>query len=228
MSNPFKDAPESSSYSKADEDAIVATLEAMGLKPGASIRTILFSIVQVVDAVSGGVWRTHTTCCTQVKISKVLENALQHLRPQDNDSAVQRQVIQEELAKIEAALARLAQAVVEGGTLATLLADMKKYEEQRTGLSAELAMLDRFAVTSFDPVQVEEELRSYLKDWSGLAQRHPAQARQILRKLLPNRVRVWREIRDGAKVYRFEGEAVMNSFFNGLVCLERFGVPNGI
>lgn len=54
MSNPFKDAPESSGYSKADEDAIVATLEAMGLKPGASIRTILFSIVQVVDAVSGG------------------------------------------------------------------------------------------------------------------------------------------------------------------------------
>lgn len=163
-----------------------------------------------------------------MKISEVLENALQHLRPQDNDSAVQRQVIQEELAKIEAALARLAQAVVEGGTLATLLADMKKYEEQRTRLSAELAMLDRLAVTSFDPVQVEEELRSYLKDWSGLAQRHPAQTRQILRKLFSNRLRVWRKISDGEKVYRFEGEAAVNRFVNGLACSERFGVPNGI
>ncbi|MBL8039505.1 MAG: hypothetical protein JNN16_18580 [Nitrospira sp.] len=30
------------------------------------------------------------------------------------------------------------------------------------------------------------------------------------------------------KVYRFEGEVVVNRFFNGLVCIERFGVPNGI
>ena len=33
---------------------------------------------------------------------------------------------------------------------------------------------------------------------------------------------------DGEKVYRFEGEATVNIFFNGLACLERFGVPNGI
>ncbi len=75
---------------------------------------------------------------------------------------------------------------------------------------------------------MEDQLRGYLKDWSGLAQRHPAQTRQILRKLLPNRIRVWREVRDGEKAYCFEGEAAVGKLFNGLVHIERSGVPNGI
>ncbi|HRI38202.1 MAG TPA: hypothetical protein PLO50_06580, partial [Nitrospira sp.] len=90
------------------------------------------------------------------------------------------------------------------------------------------AILDGLATTPFDPVRVEEELRGYLKDWSGLAQRHPAQTRQILRKLLPNRIRVWRELSNGEKVYRFEGDAAIGKLFNGVVHIERSGVPNGI
>ncbi|HMS82933.1 MAG TPA: hypothetical protein PKD12_04725 [Nitrospira sp.] len=34
--------------------------------------------------------------------------------------------------------------------------------------------------------------------------------------------------RDGEKRYSFEREAAVNGFFNGLACIERFGVPNGI
>jgi len=125
-------------------------------------------------------------------IVKALEKAIQQLRPRTNDyPTVRRQAIQKELAKVEAALARLAQAVVEGGTLATL---------------------DGLATAPFDAVRVEQELQGYLKDWSGLAQRHPAQTRQILRKLLSNRIRVWREVREGEKVYRFKGEAAVVSF----------------
>ncbi|MDR4468040.1 MAG: hypothetical protein MRJ68_07050 [Nitrospira sp.] len=61
-----------------------------------------------------------------------------------------------------------------------------------------------------------------------MAQRHPAQARQILRKLLPNRIRVWREVRGKEKVYRFEGEAAVGTLLTGVVHIERAGVPNGI
>ncbi len=46
--------------------------------------------------------------------------------------------------------------------------------------------------------------------------------------MLPNRIRVWRELRAGEKVYQFDGEAAVKRFFNGLACIERFGVPNGI
>lgn len=163
-----------------------------------------------------------------IVLTKALEKALHQLHPQHEKPSVRRAALKKELAKVEGALARLTHAVVEGGQLATLLDEMKKFEEQRTRLATELAVLDGLAVRPFDAGQVEEELRGYLKDWSGLAQRHPAQARQILRKLLPNRIRVWREVRGKEKVYRFEGEAAVGTLLTGVVHIERAGVPNGI
>lgn len=161
-------------------------------------------------------------------ISRAVEKALQQLRPQnDDDPAVRRQAMQKDLINVEAALARLAHAVAEGGTLSTLLSAIRTHEDQRTRLCTELAMLDSLTMTPFDPVAVEHELRSYLKDWPSLAQAHPAQARQILRKILPSRIRVWREVRGGEKVYHFQGEAAVGKLFNGLVNVERSGVPNG-
>jgi hypothetical protein len=46
-------------------------------------------------------------------------------------------------------------------------------------------------------------------------------------ELLGNRILVWREIRDGDKRYFIEGEAAVGKLFNGLVHIERSGVPNG-
>lgn len=161
-------------------------------------------------------------------IAKAVQKALQQLRPQHEDPAVRRQALQKEYLKVEGALDRLGRAVAEGGPLATLLGEIQRQEHQRTFLRAELAMLDSLIVTPLDPVRMERELRSYLKDWSGLAQRHPAQTRQILRKLLPNRIRVWREGRGRERRYFFEGEAAVGNFFNGLAHIERSGVPNGI
>lgn len=162
-------------------------------------------------------------------IAQAIHKALQQIRlREDEHPDVRRGVIQKDLEKIGGALDRLAQAVAEGGTLPTLLALIQKHEERRIMLEAELATLDGLIVTPFNPSRVEDELRSYLKDWSGLAQRHPAQTRQILRKLLPNRIRVWREGRGREKCYRFEGEAAVGNLFSGAFCIERTGVPNGI
>ena len=141
---------------------------------------------------------------------------------------MRRQALQKDLATVEAALDRLAHAVAEGGRLSTLLSEIRKHEDQRTRLCTELAMLDSLTMTQFDPAQVEQELRGYLTDWPSLTQRHPAQTRQILRKLLPSRIRVWREVRGGEKSYHFHGEAAVGRLFNGLVSIERIGVPNGI
>jgi len=52
-------------------------------------------------------------------ISKAVKKVLQQLRPQDDDPAVRRQVLQKDLAKVEAALDRLAHAVAEGGLSAS-------------------------------------------------------------------------------------------------------------
>jgi hypothetical protein len=133
-----------------------------------------------------------------------------------------------DITKIETSLDRLGQAVAEGGKLPTLLSEIRKQEQQHTCLCTELATLDSMTLTPFDPVQVERELKNYLADWIGLAQRHPAQTRQILRKLLPNRIKVWREVRGGEKSYHFQGEAAVGKLFNGLLNIEKSGVPNGI
>ena len=101
-------------------------------------------------------------------------------------------------------------------------------DQSCTRLHAELATLDGIPFAQFDAVRMEEELRSYLADWPSLAQRHPAQTRQLLRKLLPSRIRVWREVRGDEKHYHVQGEAAVGRFFRGLVGVKRFGVPNGI
>lgn len=44
--------------------------------------------------------------------------------------------------------------------------------------------------------------------------------------MLPNRTLVWHEVQGGEKVYRFEGEAAVGKLFNGVVHIERSGVPN--
>ena len=87
-------------------------------------------------------------------------------------------------------------------------------------------MLDGLAKNAFNPVRIEEELWSYLKNWPSLAQANPAQARQILRKLLPSRIRIWREVRGGERSYHFEGETAVGKLFNGIVNIEKSGVPN--
>ena len=131
-------------------------------------------------------------------------------------------------ATVEAALDRLAHAVAEGGRLSTLLSEIRKHEDQRTRLCTKLAMLDSLTMTQFDPAQVEHELHGYLANWPSLAQAHPAQTRQILRKLLPSHIRVWREMRGNEKRYHFQEKVAVGRPFNGLVSVERSGVPNGI
>ena len=106
-------------------------------------------------------------------------------------------------------------------------ADLRLIMPKKEQGGTELTMLDSLSMTPFDPARVEHELRGYLADWPSLAQAHPAQTRQILRKLLPSRIRVWRVLRGSQKSYHFEGEAALGKLFNGLINIERSGVPNG-
>ncbi len=48
-----------------------------------------------------------------------------------------------------------------------------------------------------------------------------------VRKLLPNRIRVWREGRGRERCYRFEGEVAVSKLFNGLASIESCGISNG-
>ena len=158
---------------------------------------------------------------------KAVEKALQQLTTHDDESDARREGLRKDLVHVEAELARLAMAIATGGSMTTLVSAVQDREERRTRLHAELASLDGAPFAQFDAITMEQELRSYLADWPALAQRHYTQTRQILRKLLPNRIRVWGNVVGEEKHYHFQGEAAMGRFVSGLVEVKRFGVPNG-
>ncbi len=158
-------------------------------------------------------------------VARALEKAIQHLQLDREDPDERRELLTKELRHIEAELARLTAAIAAGGSLSTLLAAVQERESRRVKVQAELAMLDGVPITAFDVEMAEQELRGYLKDWSSLTSRHPAQTRQILRKLLPSRIRL---SHDDDGTYRFSGEAAVGRMISGMLGNQRgklSGVP---
>lgn len=160
-------------------------------------------------------------------IVKAIQKAMRLLNEPGEQPDARREVLEKELEQLKRELTSLSTAIAKGGTLQTLLGAVQERETRQTEVQAELALLNGLTVAPFDPQQAEEDLRQYLKDWSGLAQRHPAQARQIVRKLLPEKQRI-RVSHEGNGRYRFTGAAVLGTVFKGYVVGKYFGVPNGI
>ena len=160
-------------------------------------------------------------------VAKAIERAVRLLHDPGEQPDARREALQKELQHLKAELARLTMAIAAGGTLQSLLTAVQEREARQAGVQAELALLDGVSVALFNAEQVEEEMRRYLMDWSQLGQRHPAQTRQILRKLLPEKQRI--TVRhEGHGRYRFSGVAVLGGVFKGFVVGKYFGVPNGI
>lgn len=161
-------------------------------------------------------------------ITKALEKALQQLQTDRENPADRKEALLKELRGLETELNRFTQAIAAGGTLPTIMSAVQERETRRVKVQAELALLDGTPIGQFDAGQVEHELRGYLKDWSSLTSRHPAQTRQILRKLLPSRIRL---SHDAQGVYRFEGTAAVGRMLSGMLGNQegkKVGVPNGI
>lgn len=160
-------------------------------------------------------------------VVRAIEKALHQLQRPVEDPDARREALRKDLAHVEAELAQLATAIATGGPLPTLLSAMQIREDRRTRLHAELATLEGLTAEPVNLTTMEHELRAYLGDWLSLAPQHPAQTRQILRKLLPNRIRVWRDVHGEEKRYHFEGEAAVGRFFSELVKVKGLVSPTG-
>jgi DNA invertase Pin-like site-specific DNA recombinase len=123
-------------------------------------------------------------------VAKAIEKAIDQLQSDREDPDQRREVLTKELHHLETELARFTQAIAAGGSLPTIMWAIQERETRRVKMQAELALLNGTPIGQVDAGQVEQELRGYLKDWSSLTSRHPAQTRQILRKLLPSRIRL--------------------------------------
>jgi hypothetical protein len=114
---------------------------------------------------------------------------------------------------------RYTDAVAQGGFLPSILAALHERERWRQELQAQLEHLDGLglAVRAFDSKAVRRERRELLTDWQGLLEGEPAQARQILRKLLEGRVLMQPRADSAGRFYEWTATATYGRILTGVV-----------
>jgi site-specific DNA recombinase len=139
--------------------------------------------------------------------------------------------LREELARIEAEVIRLVQAVTAGGEIPALVGAMQERERRRLHLRTELAAIERQAPVRQDDGDVERALavmREALTDWQGMLRQETGPARRAMQALLKGRLVFTPQERDGERFYTFDGEGSISPIIAGIAGLQRVGGPNGI
>lgn len=149
-------------------------------------------------------------------LQAVITRALD-LRARPGDLAERRERLHAELRRVETELARFAEAVGAGEPLRSLLDAMKARERRRAELQAQLEHLDGLGRSARNPADMMHELSQRLTDWHGVLERHPVQARQLLRKLLDGRLILTPRIDETGRWYEVTGRAVYGRLLSGIV-----------
>ena len=149
-------------------------------------------------------------------IEAALSRAVERLTTPDPKAGQERKALEAKRRKIEQELTHLTAAVATGGPINTLVSAIKTAEIKRGQIDDQLSGLDgRLQIASLDRERIERDLRKRLNDWRSLLRRHVPQARQILRKLLTDRV-VFSPQDDH---YTFESTWTLGKLVSGVVDL---------
>ena len=141
------------------------------------------------------------------------------------DAATSRQSLQRALDEVSDELDRLTAAVLAGGEATTLVQAMRDRERRRELLVRELRELERPREARADAHRLRQQLVDKMTEWRGVLRSHPAQARQMLRKLICDRIVFTADRATG--FYRFVIPGTLAKFFNGLVCPQGVASPAG-
>jgi len=158
-------------------------------------------------------------------IKRTIEKAMAELERGDDGSSPRADALGRELATIEAQLGRLTRAVMIGGDLERLVAQMRKLEARKTEIVAEQAsaarMTDRISLAGADVLRLVE---AAVKDYRGVLARQTSEARTILRELLVDRVIYTPTAR---RFCEFRAEVTLGRLLRGTLD-PNGGGPNGI
>jgi hypothetical protein len=145
--------------------------------------------------------------------------------PAEDDPAARRRSLEAALVQAENALARLTEAVSQGGAVATLVQASRDQERRQQTLRAELANLDRPRALPLSIGNLKEVLRAKAEEWQALLRKHAPIARQMVRKLVEGRI-VFTPDREGRR-YTFLATGTLANFFSGIVCPQGLASPTG-
>jgi site-specific DNA recombinase len=154
---------------------------------------------------------------TPEAVARVVTAALDIVRDRPDIHAQDRTAVQAELDRVTAELQRLTDALAAGQEFTSVQDAIAARESRRTALRARLAHLDGLQhVATLDPETLAASVQARLTDWQGLLERHPAQARQILRKLLVGRLVFTPRTDASGAYYEFTGEASYGKLLAGV------------
>jgi site-specific DNA recombinase len=136
-------------------------------------------------------------------LDEVLDAAVAQLAPATEEVKSDRAGLQRTMKRLDAEIERITSAIATGGQMNALLDGLKTRESEREQLRRRLAQGEiserRMAAT---PTRLREQLAERFAEWASVLQRHPAQARQVLKKLLVGPLKFTPQ----KGFYTFEGE----------------------
>ena len=123
-------------------------------------------------------------------LDEAVEEALQILMGDEQQSEVDRQRLEQQIRRVEGERARLVQAVATGGELGSLLSALRDRESRLDNLRAECEGLRsrKQNTRQLDRRRVGAELHELARHWRDVLAGEPIHARPILTKLLVGRV----------------------------------------
>ena len=126
--------------------------------------------------------------------------------------------LREECQRLDEELARLGQAVANGGESTTLVAEVHKREARRAEIEAAMKMRSHQNFSKWrSKTSVRKDLEGRIHDWRGLLRRRAAQGQQILRKLIDGRLLLTPHADKTPAYYEFEGTGTLTGLLAGIV-----------
>lgn len=173
-------------------------------KRGASICKNALRIEQ--DALDTILLQAMSEALDERLIEVAIEKALARIRAGDETRLSRKSLVERELSLIEAYESNLVDAIARGENMDPLLAKLRAEEKRKKQLIEELSHLMRPAgIVEIDAVRIKRDLQDRVKDTKNLLGRHPAQARQMLRKLLEEPLMCEAFEENGRKGYKVTG-----------------------
>jgi site-specific DNA recombinase len=137
------------------------------------------------------------------------------------DHAARRQALDAELAGISAEIDNLAAAIAKGGRFASLLGAVEERERRREQIGKEMARLEREThVAKLDDETLYRELVSRAQDWDYVRSQlrgNLAVARQLLRKIFPDRITFTPRQVEGQWMYQYAAQAQVGGIVSGIL-----------
>ncbi len=159
-------------------------------------------------------------------LEAAIDRAVERLTTWQHDDEAER--LRAERETVEGELSRLTGALAAGGNLPSVLAAIREREARRETIVARISALEHVSkLPRLDRRTLRADLQRRIEDWRAPLTKHVAQARQLLRKMLAERLTVTPEA--GADRYAaITGDGTLTKILAGIVVPKGMASPTGL